>query len=102
MTTMGEPRLTIAGDHCTVHGYHWPTPLRTVKHHVLPEAEGGKATPDNLELTCDTGHYNIHEILERLLAGRPIAHVGTKREREIAVEGQKRILVARALARRAP
>lgn len=92
---MVEPRLTLAGDHCVVHGYHWPTPLRTVRHHILPEAEGGKAVETNLVKTCDTGHYNIHDLLDLLLAGKPILHLGTRREREIATEGYKRIMAAR-------
>lgn len=93
---MGEPRLTLAGNHCKVHGYHWPEPLRTVRHHILPEAEGGKATVDNLQDTCDTGHYNIHYLLELLEEGKPIVHLGTRKERAIAEEGWRRIQAKRA------
>jgi hypothetical protein len=94
-----EARLTIPGNHCTVHGYHWPEPLRTVKHHILPESEGGKATPDNLVLVCDTGHYSIHHILDIALATGKLPALGTRKEREIASEGYRRI---KAKANKAP
>lgn len=94
--TVPEPRLTIAGNHCRVHGYHYPTPLRTVRHHILPEAEGGKATADNLADTCDTGHYNIHYLLALIEAGANYKGIGTRKERAIAEEGWRLIRIARA------
>jgi hypothetical protein len=80
---MTEPiPLAIAGDHCRVHGYHWPPVQRTVRHHVKPEAAGGPAEPWNLVETCDTGHYNIHEALKALQAGRKPE--GTREEVRLA------------------
>ena len=83
---MDEQARTIPGNHCEVHGYHWPTPLRTVVHHIFPQEYGGPSTPENLVKVCDNGHYNIHEILNALLRDRPIPK-GTRAERQIAVRG---------------
>jgi len=72
-----EPHLTVAGNQCVVHGKtHRPDPLRTVRHHIWPQEYGGPTVPDNLVLVCDTGHYNIHTLLDLMLAGRgvPTAH----------------------------
>lgn len=59
--------FTIAGNHCVVHKYHWPKPLRTVKHHIIPQEYGGKTEPGNLLLVCDVGHYNIHAVMDAIL-----------------------------------
>lgn len=81
-----EPHLTLAGNSCTVHGYHWPRPARTVRHHKHPVEYGGPTTPANLVNVCDTGHYNIHAWIEAALRGKPLPKV-TKRELEIARVG---------------
>ena len=77
---------SIPGNHCAVHGYHWPKPLRTVQHHIHPLGLGGKDEKDNIVLVCDTGHYSIHAILDALIDGR-IPPRGTRKEREIATRG---------------
>jgi hypothetical protein len=91
---MIEPAM-IRGNHCTVHKYHWPPPQRTVKHHILPLEFGGPDIPGNLRLTCDTGHYNIHQAITDLRAGR--TPKGTRKELELAqtavdwIEGSRAI-----------
>lgn len=87
---MSERIRTIPGNHCVVHGYHWPKPLRTVKHHIHPLSEGGPDTKANLLLVCDTGHYSIHALLEALLKGQPMTG-GTRAERTYAVQGYEAI-----------
>jgi len=81
-----EPHLTLAGNSCEVHKYHWPRPLRTVKHHIWPQEYGGPTVPTNLVLVCDTGHYNIHAVLDALLKGTtpPKTH---KAEQSLALAG---------------
>jgi hypothetical protein len=87
-----EPGLrTIPGNHCTVHGYHWPKPMRTVKHHIHPLAHGGPDTKANLVLVCDTGHYNIHDLLAQLMLGLPMFG-GTRAERTYAAQGYEAIM----------
>jgi hypothetical protein len=82
--------FTLAGNHCTVHGYHRPTPLRTVLHHILPQEYGGPTVAANLVKVCDTGHYNIHACLDALLAGKPMPG-GTRREKALARQGLDQI-----------
>ena len=62
--------LRIPGNHCTVHRSHRPVPVRTVKHHIMPQEFGGLTEPDNLVWVCDTGHYSIHAALDALLDGK--------------------------------
>ena len=61
---------------CLVHKAHKPEPLRTVEHHVWPLGMDGPDVDDNKIDICDTGHYNIHTLLDLMLAGRgvPTAH----------------------------
>ena len=82
---MLEPR-TIPGNFCTVHGYHWPPPARTVRHHITPLGDGGPDTPENECLVCDTGHYNIHEYYNARKKGLTPPKV-TRNERDIAEQG---------------
>lgn len=58
------PRL---GNFCTVHRYHRPVPLRSVQHHIYPKEWGGETKKANLVWVCDTGHYNIHTILDQMI-----------------------------------
>ena len=73
---------------CAVHAYHWPRPLRRVRHHIWPQAEGGPSISENLVWVCDTGHYNIHTALLALEAG--IQPSGTKKEIQLAQLGLER------------
>lgn len=77
--------LTLPGNHCVVHGYHWPRPARTVKHHIIPESVGGPTNPGNLLMVCDTGHYNIHEYIDAVLKGKDTLPKIHKRERFFAL-----------------
>lgn len=88
---MNSP-LTLLGNYCTVHGYHWPRPVRTVRHHIQPQQYGGPSTKDNLCNVCDTGHYNIHEYIDAMLDNRALPKV-TGKERALAIEGLRRIQV---------
>jgi hypothetical protein len=73
---------------CQVHEYHWPKPRRSVKHHIFPQEFGGQTTPTNLVWTCDTGHYNIHDVLNYMLANEGKQPKGaTKEERHYAQLG---------------
>lgn len=84
--------LTLAGNHCTVHGYHYPEPLRTVQHHIWPKEDGGPTVTENLVLVCDTGHYSIHALLDILRTNQPLPKSkGTRTERKLAYLGWKRI-----------
>jgi len=85
-----EPHLTIAGNLCSVHKYHWPPPVRTVKHHILPKELGGPTTPDNLLLVCDNGHYSIHAFMDARLRGFATPKV-TKKEQHYAELGLARM-----------
>lgn len=76
---------------CKVHGYHWPRPSRSVKHHIWPQEYGGPTVPDNLVWTCDTGHYNIHALLDAMLAGTPLLPHATREEKRLAGLGLSRI-----------
>ena len=78
--------FSIPGNSCVVHGSHWPVPLRTVKHHILPLEFGGPNVASNLVLTCDTGHYNIHTVLNALLKGETPPK-STRKERAYAQQG---------------
>ena len=90
------PALRVLGDFCKVHAYHYPKPLRTVKHHIWPQEYGGPTVPENLVLVCDTGHYAIHTILETLLAGKPLAPgFGGRNERKLARRGFEAIQAAK-------
>jgi len=81
-----DATLRILGDFCAVHKYHYPKPMRTVKHHIHPQEYGGKTVPENLVLVCDTGHYNIHTALDAMLAGVNGPKV-SRSERKIAQQG---------------
>jgi anaerobic selenocysteine-containing dehydrogenase len=72
---------------CQVHGTHRPTPMRVVDHHVQPQAMGGPDAPANRVQVCDTGHYNIHRLLDDLILGGPMRRGGTAEERRLAKEG---------------
>ena len=85
---------TLDGNQCVVHGYHYPTPLRTVVHHVWPKEYGGPDIESNKVKVCDTGHYNIHELLWQLMHGRPMKG-GTRKERALAQKGYDQWVAAK-------
>lgn len=85
---------------CQVHKTHRPVPLRWVEHHIQPLAMGGMNVPENRVKVCDTGHYNIHRLLDVLLLEdkqNPVetpgeltlarADGGTPHERLLAIKG---------------
>ena len=75
-------------DGCDVHGYHSPKPLRIVPHHIQPLGMNGPDVPANRVNTCDTGHFNIHRLLDDLLHdGLMRVRGGTRRERQLARQG---------------
>lgn len=89
---MADSPLTLAGDHCIVHSYHWPPILETVVHHIQPKGMGGPDTEKNKVRVCDNGHRNIHNILRRMVnVGKAEGFVagvdGTRKEIEIAKRG---------------
>jgi hypothetical protein len=53
---------------CQIDAVHNPRPLRIVWHHILPQAAGGKTTPENLAALCDSCHYAVHSLLVTMLA----------------------------------
>lgn len=57
---------------------HRPHPLRTVSHHVQPEAAGGANGPR--VWLCDNCHYNTHRVLYALrldYEGKSVPRVST-------------------------
>jgi hypothetical protein len=80
---------------CKVHGYHYPSPIRTVVHHIFPQEWGGKTIAENLVTVCDTGHYNIHAILADLVVhqGVQVDTKGTRTERALAFQGYRQWVV---------
>lgn len=72
---------------CQVHRSHSPRPLGLVVHHVQPRAMGGPDEPANRVTVCDTGHRNIHRLLDDLLHGGPMRRGGTPAERALAQRG---------------
>ena len=40
-------------------------------HHVWPREYRGPNTKDNLIKICPNAHYDIHDLLDRMLAGKP-------------------------------
>lgn len=82
---------------CALHLYHRPKPLRVVWHHVWPQYLGGPNIKANLRAVCDTGHYNVHDLLDWLVEhGNPATGDcglrgsglgGTRTERNTAIAG---------------
>jgi hypothetical protein len=48
---------------------------------------GGSDTPENKVAVCDTGHYNIHRLLEDLGLMGKMRRGGTRTERKYAQQG---------------
>jgi hypothetical protein len=87
----GDVLTAPAADHpCTVHGYHYPRPARSVRHHIWPQEFSGPTVEANLVWVCDTGHYTVHAVLDALLAGRRVPR-STRAEQRLALLGFDRI-----------
>lgn len=74
---------------CQVHRTHDPRALGTVIHHVWPKAMAGPDIPSNRIEICDTGHRNVHRLLDDLIAsdGVSMRRGGTHNERALARVG---------------
>jgi hypothetical protein len=81
---VGEP-ATLAGDHCSVHGWHRPPVRESVAHHRWPRGMGGPDVPANLVRVCPTGHANIHRAIRAIIRG--IKPEGTRAELALARQG---------------
>jgi len=59
---------------CEVHKYHSPRPQRVDVHHIWPSATGGPDVPENVIGACQTGHTNIHVLMDIYVkaAGKPV------------------------------
>jgi len=62
-----EHDLTTSREACQVHETHRPHSHLNHHHHVWPLSLGGPNVPDNVVVTCPTGHYNIHSLLDQYL-----------------------------------
>jgi hypothetical protein len=74
-------------DHCNVHNYHRPKPLRLVDHHIQPLGMGGEDVWANRVTVCDTGHYNMHRLLGDLIRIGKMRRGGSRKERALATLG---------------
>jgi hypothetical protein len=63
MTEMESLAAHDMGQTCRCVLHHNPNPMELHRHHVLPLAWGGQATPDNEVWLCPTSHANVHELL---------------------------------------
>lgn len=72
---------------CVVHDTHRPRPLGTVVHHIQPKSAGGPDIPSNRVEICDTGHRNVHRLLDDLWSTGRMRRGGTPEERRLAQEG---------------
>lgn len=82
----------MSGLACEAHRYHWPQPISTERHHVIPRAwqayfhpeSGGARTTASqarmlaatgavalwdprVTVLCPTGHRNVHRMIVRLM-----------------------------------
>jgi hypothetical protein len=81
-------------EECELHNSHYPTPKRIDVHHIWPTGEGGPDVPENIIGVCQTGHTNVHELLEAYLAAEVtpgILNKYGKNEQKYALLGYKRI-----------
>lgn len=80
-TGVGEP-VSLPGDQCGVHKYHWPPVRETVLHHMWPLGMGGPDAPKNIIRICPTGHANVHRAIRAVI--RDVKPVGTRAELALA------------------
>ena len=66
-----------------------------MRHHIWPQEYGGPTRDDNLVSVCDTGHYNIHAVLDALIKGQTPPKA-TKKETQLAQLGYQRIQQSRS------
>jgi hypothetical protein len=78
---VGEP-VSIPGDECSVHAYHWPPVRETVLHHRHPVGMGGPDVKANLVRICPSGHSNVHRAVRAIIRG--VKPVGTRAELALA------------------
>lgn len=52
---------------CACTSTHAPNVEEFEHHHIIPKAEGGSSTPENLVWLCPTAHSNTHKRLRALL-----------------------------------
>jgi len=79
---------------CEIHNSHYPKPHRIDVHHIWPTGEGGPDVPSNVLGVCQTGHTNIHELLELYLDGGVLWEIERTygaNERKYAKLGYERI-----------
>jgi hypothetical protein len=81
---------------CEVHKYHSPRPQRVDVHHVWPSAMGGPDVQENVIGACQTGHTNIHMLIDTYIKNKGIVPWTTLRsygpsERKYAKLGYDRI-----------
>ena len=55
---------------CQVHQTHKPHSHLNHHHHVWPLSLGGPDKPENIIVSCPTGHYNIHALLDQYVVHR--------------------------------
>jgi hypothetical protein len=66
MTVRTPIGLDPEGHPCVLHAYHAPRPILNHRHHVVPLSWGGVG--GTWESVCPTGHENVHEVLNYMLA----------------------------------
>jgi 5-methylcytosine-specific restriction endonuclease McrA len=77
---------------CPIVKKHSPIPLRYVKHHILPQACGGRTVVANLVTLCDTCHYAIHHLMYCLARSLPLPASHSKEHLVYAVRGYEEAL----------
>jgi hypothetical protein len=50
-----------------------------IRHHIVPESEGGKSTPDNLSLLCADCHAFVHTVFYGTVGRGRTRHNGGRR-----------------------
>ena len=63
-----EP-VSLPGDECEAHRYHWPPVRETVVHHIWPRGMGGPDRAPNRIRICPTGHANVHRAIRAIIRG---------------------------------
>lgn len=95
--------MTHTGRRCVGHAYHSPRPARSDIHHVVPIGWGGPEDKANRVPLCQTGHANVHLLLDfyKDFNGSvpwPIRREFGPGERKIAAEGWRRYQIAQSVA----
>lgn len=90
------PQILRTGQPCEVHNSHVPTSHVNEVHHIWPRGRGGPNVAENRVTVCATGHNNIHQLLNEMLATNGNVPYSVQRmyafkERELARLGYERI-----------